>query len=179
MKTMLLALLVAAVGLAACETVQTAGPSKGRFVGMAPIPDEPEARSAKPRVQPVAASAAAVTPAAPRAPAAAPAGITTADAATAETPPVVPAPSDILPSEVVPSEPGRIEATPVTTGDEKPAASGFEISAIPAIMQALIGGIPLWLVALIGLALLGALVVGMRGARRSRDPYASAEPETA
>ncbi len=178
-----LVLVVVALSLVACETTGIKAPIATRVVRMAPIPDEPEARSAKPRVQPVAASASAVL-AAPRKPATALAKTTTGEttiaaAASVEAAPVVPAPSDILPSELAPSEPGRIEATPVTAGGEKPAASGFEISAIPGLIKAMIGGMPLWLIALIGAVILAALALGMWGGRKPRDPYSHAEPETA
>jgi hypothetical protein len=94
-----------------------------------------------------------------------PAPVTTADASS--TPPPA-SPSDGAPT---PADTAPDSTTPTT--DATPAADGAAPKSIfsdpSSFMQAQIGGFPVWLVALVGIVLLLALVVGLGGRRKTEE----------
>jgi hypothetical protein len=91
--------------------------------------------------------------------------VTTADASS--TPPPA-SPSDGAPT---PADTAPDSATPTT--DATPAADGAAPKSIfsdpSSFMQAQIGGFPVWLVALVGIVLLLALIVGLGGRRKPEE----------
>jgi hypothetical protein len=227
MRVQILALVIAAVGLTACETADTAAPpAKRHFTRMAPIADDgdraqsasmkkvalatPARVSGKKRDTTVTAPVSSPTPPAPEAapstpapePAAPPAPDPSASASVAEptTPesapsaPVEPAkpddsatstadastPSDTTAPATQPdivADSSTVAATP--TSDPTPTSSTPSWFDPETLMKAEIGGFPLWLAGIVGLALIGALAVGMSGGRKPRDPYGrnQREPE--
>jgi hypothetical protein len=179
-------LVLAALCLVACETTDIKAPISKRIVRMAPIADEPDARvtmAPASAARPAAGKPAAHRSAA-RAPASEPVATTEAPTASTATPAdtsSTPAPTETLPIEPVPTEPTTMAATPDAPPADpaiKPAVSGFDLSAITDLLRGAIGGMPIWLIALIAVALLAALLFGF-GGRKARDPYSGAEPETA
>jgi uncharacterized membrane protein len=94
-----------------------------------------------------------------------PAPVTTADASSA-TPPATPADTDGAPT---PADTAPDSATPTT--DATPAAGDGTtpksmFSDPSSFMQAQIGGFPVWLVALVGIVLLAALIIGLGGRKK-------------
>ena len=91
--------------------------------------------------------------------------VTTADASTP--PPATPADTAPAPTDTAPDD----TATPTT--DTTAVADGTDTKSMfsdpSAFMQAQIGGFPVWLVALVGVVLLAALLIGMGGSRKKSD----------
>ena len=56
---------------------------------------------------------------------------------------------------------------------------GWRMSDIPVLLQAMVGGVPLWMMALVGVVLLSALGLGMSGGRKAEAPDSRHEPEPA
>jgi hypothetical protein len=135
-----------------------------------PAPDTSAAASAP------AAPAPEPTPApAPDASASAPATTDTTPSTAEAAPPAAttpPAPSDIV------ADSSTVAATPTSAEPAKPAAAPA-LALDPATwIAANINGFPIWLIAVVALALIGALAIGMSGGgRKARTPYTRNEPE--
>ena len=188
-------LAVAALSLIACETTEHTdvaappGPVSRIVVRGAVVPDEPDPLPPKHRTKHAVAKAAAVaTPATDAtAPETASAPVETVPAAA----PVeaAPAPSDTASAgasasavDAAPAAeaPAVETATPTSpTADSNPVTPGWRTSDIPVLIQALIGGVPLWMMALIGVVLFAAFAFGMSGGRKTDESESRHEPEAA
>jgi hypothetical protein len=92
--------------------------------------------------------------------------VTTADAST-PTPPAAPGDSGPAPTDTAPDT----SATP--TADATPAADGTTPKSMfsdpSSLLQAQVGGFPVWMVALAGIVVLAALVIGLGGRKKSEE----------
>jgi hypothetical protein len=182
MMSKLLVLALVAVCLTACgstrEIADVSGPAaqdvaRPRIVVRgAVVPDDPAPQVAPARKSSVAhASAVSPTSTAPKpakkpsnagagSPKPAPAATTLADGAVS---PAV----EVPPTVAVPLVETPAPAT--TVSESKPAKPNRMSTDIPAIIQSVVGGMPIWLMVLIGVVLLAAIALGMSGGRKTGE----------
>jgi hypothetical protein len=207
MTARIVLLMVAAVGLAACESTKVASepPATPVAVAVQPedttprivrspiVPDddvevasytppkkrvkadtsysgsdtveaeEPAAPVSKP--DPVTPPAKADTAAKPDDTAKTDTPITTADAS--GTPPATPTDSGPAPTDTAPDTTDTTATTDATPASDGGTKSMF--SDPQAFMQAQFGGFPVWLIALVGIVVLAALIVGLGGRRKPEE----------
>jgi hypothetical protein len=186
-----LALIVAAVSLAACETAKPpeaaapsvfAPPANDRVVRSPIVPDDEPVRAASvvrasapakaPIAAPVADSATALSESAAAVPS------TPGTEATAAPPPIAETSSSVAVSEL----PAPVATAPAASAPAQPSSISWlqdiPIGDVKSLMNANVGGFPLWLMVLIGFVLAAALTFGIGGKKEpSRESYA--EPEAA
>ena len=171
---------LAALFLTACETTAPIDSADGASPGAkrpvlvvrgAVVPNDPEpqtvasarrVRRAKPVVE---AGDPARAPAS--APVAASAGLASAASAAAATAAsgVAAVAETIAPAVTTTNLPAVETATPTPT-DAQPAQPSATSTDYPAMIQAMIGGMPLWLLGLVGVVLLAAIAMGLSGGRK-------------
>lgn len=159
---------LAALMLTACASTERADvsapgahdtPRPRIVVRGAVVPDDPEPQSSPTKTRSATAKAgtstAALSKKASAAVTAAAKAAAEALAATPETPAAAPAPvvETALPT--------------VAVNETKPAKPNTMSTDITAIIQSVIGGMPVWLMALIGVVLLAAVALGFSGGRKS------------
>lgn len=160
--------LFAVLGLTACETSERADLStsdlqaRPRLVVRGPVvPDDPEPRASKSKTRTVVARAGAATPVSAPARAAAVGAAASAAAGATATPAEAPLVAPPVVETALPT------STSTSTGAEpRPSAPSTDY---PAMIQAMIGGMPIWLMALIGVVLLAAIALGMSGGRKTGE----------
>jgi hypothetical protein len=175
MMSKLLVPALAALLLTACGTTErpelsmtdtqiSQGAAGPRFVVRGPVvPDDPEPQAvSRKRKSAVAAAGATTSALADKASAAVSAASEAAASAVADAlvaPPETPA---VAPAPVVET------VLPTVTADGAPPVKPNTMSTdIPAMIQSVIGGMPIWLMALIGVVLLAAVALGMSGGRKT------------
>ncbi len=184
------ALIVAGVVLAACETAKPpeaaappstsilTAPVERRVVRGPIVPDDEPVVAAAPRPAPVAtpiaespAATVAVDTTTTASEAATGAVTDSTATTTAETPPVGEASSNVSVADLPPPT-APVQQAPTNTPSSTSWMPEISIGQLQAMMNANIGGFPLWLMVLIGLVLAAALIFGMSGGRREGESYA-------
>jgi hypothetical protein len=160
------------------ETTVTAPTSAATPPSSEIAPSKPAPEPSAPPAPDTSASASVATPAAPSEPVAPPVAEETVPAtgetATADTS-SAPAPAEPAAQPDIVADSSTVAATP--TNDPAPAAGEPSLFDLDALMKMEIAGFPVWLAGIVGLALIGALAVGMSGGRKPRDPYGRNERE--
>lgn len=191
MSAKYVALIVAAVALAACETAkppEAASPSapvitspvQKRVVRGPIVPDDEPVVTTRSYAAPVASPASKPVAETPAAKAAVESTTTTAEAATGTVPEATGTEGSPAIGETSSGVSVSELAPPVSTAQPTPAATPTSSSWLPELsiglmkdmMNANVGGFPLWLMVLIGIVLAAALIFGMSGGRREGETYA-------